>query len=472
MSRKILGTLALAACLLLSSCTSILSTPYVGENGNWWVGEQDQGVAAQGPRGEKGETGATGATGPQGEVGPQGEQGVPGEKGETGEAGASGISVYEKYCEKYGFTGSEDEWVAAMHEMMARLTPTDVYESVKAAIVTVEAYDSMDKKVGAGSGFLIDKDGLVLTAYEVIDGARELRITMQDKATYAVDKVVGFDKTRGLALLQLDIGKQTEYLTLATDGVTAGETVYAVGSTLGGLDGALVCGYLTAGLKPVVYNEITEATFDRIQYSATGIKGNLGAPILNERGEVIGVVTQTNEQDGLQTGTYIGELEKVERTYNHSVSVFFRDTQYYMIKADLNGYGEVESNDTATVANSVSNSWTMRGDTHYGDPDYFTFTVSEESDFSMAIRNGIDIYRYPVLTDASGEKIGLKWMPEYADGERYDCTNVTLKQGTYYVCVEGSYEYYKENYNLYFYWRPLTERENFQYPITYADMLP
>ena len=63
MSRKILGTLALAACLLLSSCTSILSTPYVGENGNWWVGEQDQGVAAQGPRGEKGETGATGATG-------------------------------------------------------------------------------------------------------------------------------------------------------------------------------------------------------------------------------------------------------------------------------------------------------------------------------------------------------------------------------------------------------------------------
>ena len=106
-----------SGCLILQSCTTqvVVKTPYIGENGNWWVDSTDLGVQAQGP---KGETGEKGETGPQGETGPKGEtdqtgihvpyigengnwwigsldlgvvaQGPKGETGEKGETGPQG----------------------------------------------------------------------------------------------------------------------------------------------------------------------------------------------------------------------------------------------------------------------------------------------------------------------------------------------------------------------------------------------
>lgn len=69
------------------------ASPYIGENGNWFVGELDTGVqaqGAQGPKGEQGPQGDTGATGPKGEQGPQGAQGPHGAQGPQGATGAKG----------------------------------------------------------------------------------------------------------------------------------------------------------------------------------------------------------------------------------------------------------------------------------------------------------------------------------------------------------------------------------------------
>ena len=80
-------------------------TPFIGANGNWWIGETDTGVQAEGregpagPQGEPGRDGATGSQGPQGERGPAGEtgaqgpmgpQGIQGQKGDKGDPGADG----------------------------------------------------------------------------------------------------------------------------------------------------------------------------------------------------------------------------------------------------------------------------------------------------------------------------------------------------------------------------------------------
>ena len=73
------------------------ASPYIGENGNWFVGELDTGVqaqGAQGPKGEQGPQGDTGATGPKGEQGPQGDTGATGPKGEQGPKGDTGACVY------------------------------------------------------------------------------------------------------------------------------------------------------------------------------------------------------------------------------------------------------------------------------------------------------------------------------------------------------------------------------------------
>ena len=64
------------------------ASPYIGENGNWFVGELDTGVQAQGAQGPKGEQGPQGAQGPKGEQGPQGAQGPKGEQGPKGDTGA------------------------------------------------------------------------------------------------------------------------------------------------------------------------------------------------------------------------------------------------------------------------------------------------------------------------------------------------------------------------------------------------
>ena len=66
------------------------ASPYIGENGNWFVGELDTGVQAQGTQGPKGEQGPQGEQGPKGEQGPQGAQGPKGEQGPQGDTGATG----------------------------------------------------------------------------------------------------------------------------------------------------------------------------------------------------------------------------------------------------------------------------------------------------------------------------------------------------------------------------------------------
>ena len=141
--------LIVSSCLLMQACTTqtVVKTPYIGENGNWWVDSTDLGVSAQGPQGEKGETGETGpqgekgdkgdtgtnspyigengnwwvgnvdlgvsAQGPKGEIGQQGETGETGpqgEKGETGETGPQGSSITVVSVEKIKSEGLVDTY--------------------------------------------------------------------------------------------------------------------------------------------------------------------------------------------------------------------------------------------------------------------------------------------------------------------------------------------------------------------------
>lgn len=64
-------------------------TPYVGENGNWYIGANDTGKPSRGAKGDKGEPGATGAKGDKGDPGAKGDKGDPGAKGDRGDTGAT-----------------------------------------------------------------------------------------------------------------------------------------------------------------------------------------------------------------------------------------------------------------------------------------------------------------------------------------------------------------------------------------------
>ena len=66
-------------------------TPYIGKNGNWWIGDTDTGISASGEKGDKGDQGEQGIQGEKGDKGDQGEQGIQGEKGDKGDQGEQGI---------------------------------------------------------------------------------------------------------------------------------------------------------------------------------------------------------------------------------------------------------------------------------------------------------------------------------------------------------------------------------------------
>lgn len=123
--KKLIGTLSSGGSMTGGVGTVFARdgiTPHIGENGNWWLGDKDTGVHAQGERGEKGDKGDTGAQGIQGVQGVQGVQGIQGDKGETGEKGDKG--------DTYVLTGADKQEIA---EMAA--------EIVKASLPSAEEVD-------------------------------------------------------------------------------------------------------------------------------------------------------------------------------------------------------------------------------------------------------------------------------------------------------------------------------------------
>ena len=111
-------------------------TPHIGENGHWWISSVDTLIAATGPQGEigpqgpQGETGAqgpqgeTGVQGPQGEPGPQGPQGSSGSEGPMGEQGLSAYQLYQQYNPNY--TKSESHWLTDL--VKGRLSDSDTVD--------------------------------------------------------------------------------------------------------------------------------------------------------------------------------------------------------------------------------------------------------------------------------------------------------------------------------------------------------
>jgi serine protease Do len=172
--------------------------------------------------------------------------------------------------------------VACGHAQTAprsRLTPKEIVQTSKPAIVRVE--------VGAdrvGTGFVIDKSGLVATNFHVVVAADDIRVTMLDGAKYPVVRVIGFDADHDLALLDIDPPAAIPTLALGdSEAASAGDPVLAIGNPLGVLDYTVSDGLLSA-VREVAPNLVL------LQITAPISQGSSGGPLFNSYGEVIGIV--------------------------------------------------------------------------------------------------------------------------------------------------------------------------------------
>ncbi len=143
---------------------------------------------------------------------------------------------------------------------------------------------------GLGSGFIIDKSGLVLTNAHVVDKADKVTVSLKDGRKFE-GKVQGADEVTDLAVVKINAGSDLPVATLgSSSNVQVGDWAIAVGNPLG-FDNTVTLGIVSTLKRPSAQVGISSKRLEFIQTDAAINPGNSGGPLLNDRGEVIGINT-------------------------------------------------------------------------------------------------------------------------------------------------------------------------------------
>ncbi|MFN6568467.1 serine protease [Nostoc minutum NIES-26] len=143
---------------------------------------------------------------------------------------------------------------------------------------------------GLGSGFIIDKSGLILTNAHVVDKADKVTVRLKDGRTFE-GKVQGIDEVTDLAVVKINAGNDLPVASLgSSNNVQVGDWAIAVGNPLG-FDNTVTLGIVSTLKRSSAQVGISDKRLDFIQTDAAINPGNSGGPLLNERGEVIGINT-------------------------------------------------------------------------------------------------------------------------------------------------------------------------------------
>ena len=160
------------------------------------------------------------------------------------------------------------------------LLAEDIAEKALAATVYLEMKDKNGKTLGIGSGFFV-KPNLIATNYHVIEGAAKGTAKLVGKyITYNIEGVTATDKTNDLALLKVTAYGIKPLALGDSDAVRIGATVYVAGNPKG-LEGTFSDG--------IISSRRDKDTKERLQMTAPISPGSSGGPVLNKKGEVIGI---------------------------------------------------------------------------------------------------------------------------------------------------------------------------------------
>jgi S1-C subfamily serine protease len=170
--------------------------------------------------------------------------------------------------------------------------------NVTSHAVSFDFFYGMVPQEGQGSGFIIDKDGHILTNYHVVKDAREVEVTMHKGRKYKAT-VVGTDPPHDLAVIQISAPDLIPAVLGDSHNLQVGQKVYAIGNPFG-LAGTMTRG-IVSSIRPV--REPNGATIeDAIQTDAAINPGNSGGPLMNWHGEVIGINTMILSSVGQNAG--------------------------------------------------------------------------------------------------------------------------------------------------------------------------
>ena len=170
--------------------------------------------------------------------------------------------------------------------------------NITSRVMTFDFFYGLVPQEGQGSGFVIDKEGHILTNYHVIAEARQVEVTLHNRKKYKAT-IVGTDKSHDLAIVQIK-APDLQPMTLGDSAnLQVGQKVYAIGNPFG------LAGTLTRGIVSSI-RQVQEpdglVIDEAIQTDAAINPGNSGGPLLNWHGEVIGINTMIASSVGQSAG--------------------------------------------------------------------------------------------------------------------------------------------------------------------------
>ncbi|HEY1085138.1 MAG TPA: trypsin-like peptidase domain-containing protein [Candidatus Saccharimonadales bacterium] len=172
-----------------------------------------------------------------------------------------------------------------------------VSPSVVSIVTTSASNDPEYELQGAGTGVIVSKNGYIITNKHVVDGVSRATVLMSDGKSYENVKVIGADPLNDIAFLKIDGVSDLPPLTIGdSKTVRVGQSVFAIGNALGQYQNSVTTGIISGLGRPVLAstngtsNDV-ESLNDLIQTDAAINSGNSGGPLLNVKGQVIGINT-------------------------------------------------------------------------------------------------------------------------------------------------------------------------------------
>lgn len=194
------------------------------------------------------------------------------------------------------------------------LTVSEIAEKMKPSVVAIEV--TKPTKTSIGSGIIISEDGYIATNSHLVAGGTSVRVIMQDGTEFEAE-IVGKDELSDVAVIKVDKTGLTPAVLGDSDALIVGEHVTAIGTPAGlELIGSVTDGIISGVNRDVKIYDDTGAlqkTMKLVQTNASINSGNSGGPLVNDAGEVIGIVTMklTDGFDGVGFAIPINGAKKI-----------------------------------------------------------------------------------------------------------------------------------------------------------------
>jgi putative serine protease PepD len=214
--------------------------------------------------------------------------------------GAGAVIAHEFIDHPSSVVGSQT--TASARPISANLDASQIYNASKNAVTYIVA-DTPEGQA-TGSGFVVSKDGLIVTNDHVVDGASQVQVKIGTSSQAQDATVVGADPSRDLALLKVDASNLPTLSLGDSSSVGVGDPTYAIGNPFG-LDHTLTTGIVSA-LQRSLQAPDGATISGAIQTDAALNPGNSGGPLLDSSGKVIGVNSQI--QTGSSSGAEAGNV--------------------------------------------------------------------------------------------------------------------------------------------------------------------